>query len=174
MPPADDTSFTPLQRMLLRSDGTVAHLLEAYAGEPILVAKLFQELDAAGEGDAELELSVDDKVLRRRVVLQGAASGRILLYAEAVVALARVDPQLLDGLVSTDKPIGILLSEHRTETFREILRVQLTAAGPSGAHFKIEPTAELASRTYRILREQQPMILITEKFPLTFFRSVPA
>jgi chorismate-pyruvate lyase len=174
MRPADDTSFTRFQRMLLGTDGTVTHILEAYAGEPVEVVKLRQEFELAVDADAELELSAEDKVLRRRVLLKGAESGRTLLYAEAVVALARVAPELLEGLVSTDKPIGILLAEHRTETFREILRVRRELAGPSGAHFDIEPAAELVTRTYRIVHSGQPMILITEKFPVTFFRDVPA
>ena len=174
MRPVDDPSFTRFQRMLLGTDGTVTHMLEAYAGERVEVVKLLQEFDVAGAADVELGLPADAKVLRRRVLLRGANSGRNLLYAEAVVALARVGPELLDGLVTTDKPIGILLAEHRTETFREILRVACEPAGPTATHFDIEPAAAVASRTYRIVRGLQPIILITEKFPLTFFRGVPA
>ncbi len=170
----DDTSLTRFQRMLLGTDGTVTHILEAYAGEHVEVVKLRQEFELPDDADAELGLSPDDKVLRRRVLLKAAESGRTLLFAEAVVALARVEPELLDGLVATDKPIGILLAEHRTETFREILRVGREPAGPCGAHFGVEPDAELITRTYRIVRRHQPMILITEKFPATFFRDVPA
>jgi chorismate-pyruvate lyase len=169
---ADDPGLTRFQRMLLGTDGTVTHILEAYASEPVGVEKLLQEFDAVGAADAELELSTDDKVLRRRVLLRGRMSGRTLLYAEAVVALARVEPALLDGLVATDKPIGALLAEHRTETFREILRVQHEPAGLSGPHFGIEASARLVTRTYRIIRRQQPMILIHEKFPLAFFRGL--
>lgn len=160
--------------MLIGTDGTVTHILEAYAGERVEVVKLRQEFELPDDADAELGLSADDdKVLRRRVLLKGAESGRTLLFAEAVVALARVEPEFLDGLVTTDKPIGILLAEHRTETFREILRVRREPAGRYGTHFGVEADAELVSRTYRIVRRHQPMILITEKFPATFFRDVP-
>jgi chorismate-pyruvate lyase len=174
MRPADDPTFTRFQRMLVGTDGTVTHILEAYAGERVEVVKLRQELELPDAADAELDLSPDDKVLRRRVLLKGAESGRTLLFAEAVVALARVEPEFLDGLVTTDKPIGILLAEHRTETFREILRMCREPAGRYGEHFGIEADVELISRTYRIVRRQRPMILITEKFPATFFRDVPA
>lgn len=174
MAPADEPSFTRFQRMLLGTDGTVTHLLEAYAGEPVEVVKLLQEFDVAGAKDAELDLPANANVLRRRVLLRGANTGRNLLYAEAVVALARVGPELLDGLVTTDKPIGVLLAEHRAETFREILWAACEPAGPTAAHFDIEPSAAVASRSYRIVRGRQPVILITEKFPLTFFRGVPA
>lgn len=159
--------------MLLATDGTVTHVVEAYAGEPVEVVKLRQETDVSDEADLELDLPPDEKVLRRRVLLRGRHSKRALLYAEAVVALGRVEPGFLDGLVATDKPIGVLLAEHRTETFREILRVGQEPAGPLGAHFGVAPVEELLSRTYRIMARRQPIIMITEKFPTTFFRGVP-
>lgn len=170
---ADPTSFTRFQRMLLGTDGTVTRLLEAYAGEPMEVVKLLQELDTATGGDRDLDLPEHEKVLRRRVVLRGGRSKRILLYAEAVVALERMEPAFLDGLVGTDKPIGALLAEAHTETFREILRVGREPAGPSGAHLGLHAGAELISRTYRILVRRRPLILITERFPSQLFRVLP-
>ena len=174
MRPADDPALTRFQRMLLGTNGTVTHILEAYADEPVEVVKLRQEFDVVGDVDAELELSGDDKLLRRRVLLRGAQTGRTLLYAEATVAVARLEPEIIDGLVATDTPIGALLAAHRTETFREILRVQREPAGGRGVYFGVEASTELIARTYRIIRGQQPVILITEKFPLNYFRDVPA
>ncbi|HJV09666.1 MAG TPA: chorismate pyruvate-lyase family protein [Acidimicrobiales bacterium] len=174
MRPHGDASFTRFQRMLLGTDGTVTHVLEAYAGEPVEVVKLHQELSLPQATDAELELSAEEKVLRRRVLIKTVQTDRTLLYAEATVVVMRVEPAVLDGLVSTDKPIGILLAEHRVETFREILRVGRELAGPTSAYFGMEPDAELVARTYRIVHRGRPMILITEKFPLTSFRAVTA
>ena len=168
------TTFTRFQRMLVGTDGTVTHILEAYCDEPVEVVKLLHERDVAGALDADLELAPGDEVLRRRVLLRGARTHRSLLYAEAVVALGRVQAAFLDGLVSTDKPIGVLLAEARTETFREILHVGRELAGTCGTHFGLDPDAELISRTYRILRAGRPMILITEKFPADSFLDVPA
>jgi chorismate-pyruvate lyase len=169
-----DPSLTRFQRMLLGTDGTVTHILEAYADEPVEVVKLLQAFDVPNDADAELDVAAAGKVLRRRVVLRTVHSRRTLLYAEAVVAVDRVDPRIVDGLVATDKPIGILLAEVRTETFREILRVEREPAGANATHFGVEETTELISRTYRIVREGRPVILITEKFPSTYFRGVPA
>ena len=166
-------SWTRFQRMLLGTDGTVTHILEAYADEPIDVVKLLQEIDTWKAGDARLLLS-EGKVLRRHVLLLARRSRRILLYAEAVVVLERADPTLVRGLLETDKPIGVLLAENRTETFREILEVGREPAGSCGAHFGIDPSAELIFRTYRILAGQQPVMLITEKFPADSFRGLPA
>lgn len=164
---------TRFQRMLLGTDGTVTHILEAYADEPVEVVKLLQEFDTANDADVDLLLA-GDKVLRRRVLLRGRRSMRPLLYAEAVVVVERVDPAFLEGLLATDKPIGVLLAESRTETFREILRVGLEPAGACAPYLAIEASAEVFSRTYRVVARSQPMILITERFHADAFRELPA
>ncbi|HEX2048482.1 MAG TPA: chorismate pyruvate-lyase family protein [Acidimicrobiales bacterium] len=168
------TSLTRFQRMLVGTDGTVTHLLEAYAGEPMEVVKLLQELETLDDVDPELDLAAGEKVLRRRVVLRGRHSGNSLLHAEALVALSRVEPGFVDTLVTTEKPLGIVLAERRAETFREILTVGLEPAGPVGGHFGLDPTAAVVARTYRIVADGRPLIVVTEKFPEAFFRSVPA
>jgi len=170
----DSMSFTRFQRMLLGTDGTVTHILEAYAGEEIEVVKLLQEYDTVNDADLALGLAPDDKVLRRHVILRGRNSGRHLLYAEAVVVVGRVDAAVLDGLLHTEKPIGVLLAERRTETFREILRVAREPAGEVGAHFGLDAGAGVISRTYAIVKDRVPLMLITEKFPSDSFRGLPA
>lgn len=166
--------FTRFQRILLGTDGTVTHILEAYAGEPIEVVKLLHERGAPSEVDADLDVDGNDEVLRRQVLLRGRHSRRNLLYAEAVVALGRVEAAFLEGLVTTDKPIGVLLAERRTETFREILHVGRERAGAVGTHFGLEESAAVISRRYRIVHAHRPVILITERFPADFFLDVGA
>lgn len=168
------TSLTRFQRILLGTDGTVTHILEAYADEPIEAVKLFQELDAANAGDAQLELGEHEKVLRRRVVLRGRRSGQSLLYAEAVVVPHRVHLDVLNALLTTEKPIGRVLAENRTETFREILFVDREPAGPFGPLFGVDASAELIFRTYRIVAGRRPIMLITEKFPADRFLGLTA
>ncbi len=172
--PVAVAALPPFQRVLLGTDGAITFILEAYAGEPVEVAKLVQETDVAGSGDVRLLLDADEPVLRRTVLVRGMRSGHSLLYAEAVVVPRRVTPAFLAGLIETDKPIGRLLAESRTETFREILVVGREEAGPWAVHFETDPSAELLVRTYRIWAGQQPIVLITEKFPSTFFRHLPA
>jgi chorismate-pyruvate lyase len=170
----DTAPLTRFQRLLMGADGTVTHILEAYADEPVEVVKLHQGVEVATDADLDLRLSADDEVLRRRVLLRGRHSRRPLLYAEATVAIARVERSFLDGLVGTDRPIGLLLAENRTETFREVLVMDREPAGSLGTHFAVEPTAELLFRTYRILSRRRPVMVITEKFPTDFFRGLPA
>ena len=168
------TSLTRFQRILLGADGTLTHILEAYANEAIEAVKLQQELALSNEGDTALDLDGPATVLRRRVLLRAVYSRQILLYAEAVVVPERVGAEFLEGLVSTSRPIGRLLAENRVESFREILNVDREPAGTCAHHFGVEPTATLLFRTYRILSGGLPIMLITEKFPAEFFRDLPA
>ncbi|MGH9278674.1 MAG: chorismate--pyruvate lyase family protein, partial [Acidimicrobiales bacterium] len=149
------------------------HILEAYAGEPVEVLKLRQEFDTATPADRALEVAPGVGVLRRRVVLRGADSGQVLLYAEAVVVPERENPAVIDGLIHTDKPIGTLLAENRTETFREILAIGREAAGASASPLGVEAGDPVIARTYRIICEHRPSMLITEKFPVHFLRELP-
>jgi chorismate-pyruvate lyase len=147
----------------------VTRLLEAYADEPIEVVKLLQAFAPADAGDASLAMAPGDRVLRRRVLLRGRHSRRTMLYAEADVAAQHVHPAVLEGLLRTDKPIGVLLDANRTETFREILSVNREPAGPIGLHFGTDPTVDVFARTYLILAGGQPIVRITEKFPVVGF-----
>lgn len=167
------TTLSRFQRILVGTDGTVTHILEAYTGEPIEVVKLRQGNGACGPSAAWLELEPDAPVLRRRVVLRGRQSQQRLLYAEAVVVPDRVAGPVLDGLLGTDKPIGTLLAENRTETFREILVVDEEPAGECAVHLGVDPDTPMIFRTYRIVAQGRPIMLITEKFPTAFFRGLP-
>lgn len=169
----DPLVLTRFQRVLLGTDGTVTHILEAYTDEPIEVLKLRHDLDVPGPGDEALEAGPGTPVLRRHVVLRGRRSRQPLLYAEAVVVPGRLDPPVVDGLVGTDKPIGSLLAENRMETFREILAVDCEPAGACAGHLGVDPTADLIFRTYRIVFRGRPVMLITEKFPARSFRGLP-
>lgn len=158
-----------LQRMLLTTDGSVGRILENYAGEAIEAVKLEQFLSAGGEVCHPLELAAEDERLTRRVLLRGSQSGRSLLYADTLVALDRLHPLVRSGLLSTSEPIGRLLTTARTETFRDILSAGRVRAGVIGAHFAIDDDDELFVRTYRIVCGGRPVMLITEKFPTTWF-----
>ena len=168
------TSLSPFQRILLGADGTVTHILEAYADEPVEAVKLAQQLGTTETVDADIEAPEGTPVLRRRVVLRGRHSRRNLLYAEAVIVTERVGLTFIEGLVGTNLPIGTLLARDRTETFREILHVGRERAGPCSAHFGIDAAADVLSRTYRIVSRKLPIMVITERFPASYFLGRPA
>jgi chorismate-pyruvate lyase len=160
-----------LQRVLLTTDGSVGRILEVYADEPIEVVKLEQWSAPCGQEQPALELGADDEGLRRRVILRGAETCRSFIHAECLIALERLHPTVRSGLLDTDAPIGKLLTTVRAETFREILSAGRAPAGALCAHFGIDETDELFVRTYRIIANGLPIMLITEKFPTTWFLS---
>ncbi|MCA1704969.1 MAG: chorismate pyruvate-lyase family protein [Actinobacteria bacterium] len=160
-----------LQRVLLQTDGNVACILETYAGESIEAVKLEQFSAPFGEEILALELGADDERLSRRVILRGRRTGRNFLHAESLIAVARLHPVVRSGLLSTSEPIGRLLTGVRAETFREILSSGRMPAWALGAHFGVRETDEVFVRTYRIMSDGRPLMLITEKFPTTWFLS---
>src|SRR5262249_43517302 len=133
----------PIQRILMVTDGTVTEILEAYAGESMRVVKLDERMVVLTPPEPALEVTGRDPILRRRFLLKGSASQVSFLYAESLIALARLSMQMRDGLLSSRKPIGYLLQEHRLETFREILTGGRERAGLLATHFRLEPDAWL-------------------------------
>lgn len=163
--------WSVLQGVLLTTDGSVGRILEVFADEPIEIIKLKQWKAPCDEDTPALEVAAGDEVLRRRVILRGSETGRSFIYADCLIVLERLHPTVRSGLLSTDAPIGKLLTTVRAETLREVLSWDREPAGPLGAYFGIGEAAELFSRTYRIVAGGQPMMLITEKFPTTWFLS---
>lgn len=174
-------SLSLLQRILLTTDGTVGRILEQYTGESIEVVKLEQSFEPAQKGQVELGLSDPElgymgpeKVLLRRVILRGSRSGQNLIYAESTFRTEKLPTGLLERLLSTAVSIGQLLTEQRMETFREILASGQEHAGEACTYFGLEPSDMLLFRTYRIFLSSQPVVMITEKFPVQGALSLPA
>lgn len=160
-----------LQRVLLTTDGSVGPILEAYAGEPIEVIKLEQRTASCADGQPALQLGAEEEGLRRRVILRGSRSARSFIYADCLIALERLHPTVRSGLLSTSLPIGRLLTTVQAETFREVLSWGRERAQALGLHFGIGDGEEVFFRTYRIVQGGRPIMLITEKFPTTWFLS---
>ncbi len=167
--PVEHEGLSMVQRILLTTDGTVTRTLEACAGEPMELVKLSQSSMPAASAGRDLGVAEDDEVLFRRILMRGARSGRHLLYAESLIAPSRLHPRLRHGLHHSDAPIGRLLWEHRVETVRELVRWGLEPAGGCAAYFDVDPDHTLVSRTYRVVSQRQPIMLITEKLPADSF-----
>jgi chorismate-pyruvate lyase len=162
-----------MQRILLVTDGTVTHIVEAYAGEPIQVVKLEQSVGTWASQSPDISLSEDEPVVRRRVLLRGSRSQTNYVYAESLILTDRLAPRVRDELISTEDPIGKILTGSRTETFREVIRSGRQPAEALGQYFGLEPSDILIFRTYTIAAGARPIMVITERFPLSSFQSVP-
>jgi chorismate-pyruvate lyase len=74
-----------------------------------------------------------------------------------------------ETILQTDTPIGQLWKMSRLETYREI--VDFRREHDDGIAALLGVAAQLLSRTYVIHTGGQPMGLIVEKFPVTYFGS---
>ena len=166
----DPRKMSSFQRILLTTDGTVTEILEAQLWEAIKIIKLYQETIQTETAVPYLEIPTGSTALVRKVLLRGKCSHKNYIYAESITLPERLDPKIKEGLLTTQKPIGRLMLEARTETFREILVCKMEDIGEIGQYYDLPADAKLISRTYRIFAGGQPIMLITEKFPESYFK----
>lgn len=162
-----DPSLTLFQKVLLTTDGTVTQLLELYTGQAVRVRKLGQQV-APGDASQALQTQSGDMILNRRILLRTEQQN--LLYAESRFVIDRLPAGVQQQLIETDRPIGLLWREHHMETYREIVVQERELAGGLAAHFGLDAATTLLSRSYLIYHHEQPLGMITEKFPIEYFR----
>ena len=162
--------LTPFQRGLLVADGTVTRFIEAYTLTPVEVALLQQTKQPLATENDWLQLPTGADVISRQVVLQTHSQGKsapiLHAYATSLIAPQRLSEFLLDGLTVDKQGLGGLLRRSGLETRRELLWCgieTLTDLPPSVSHLEGET---FISRAYRVFSDQEPLMLINEKFPL--------
>ncbi|MCQ8894382.1 MAG: beta-ribofuranosylaminobenzene 5'-phosphate synthase [Methanolinea sp.] len=163
--------LSPLQRVLLGTDGSVTRLLELASGAPVAVITRLQVVERADPRIAEqLQVRPGEEVNHRVVELKNTRSGETLIYAESYTPLSRLSPSFRDDLMRADIPIGKILEMHRLETRREILGISAgTRPQEVAAVFGLAGNPLFLSRQYRIIHENSPLMHIEETFPAMFF-----
>lgn len=146
----------PFLRALLVADGTVTLLLRAYFDELIQVDTLEQSSFTINEPLAHLHLKTGDEAFYRRVVLTGAESHRTYANALSLLNPAALKPELFDPLIEETVGMGEVLRNSARGSYREVLDVR--------AINKFE-----ISRTYTVILDGHPAILITETFDRRWF-----
>lgn len=163
----DVGTLSPMQKILLGTDGSVTTLLENVLGCKVTVHTLSQEVMPADEDMAAfLNIHAREPVNHRIVTLNEELSGKVLLYAVSDTPLSRLKPSFREDLMRADIPIGRIMKTHQIEARREIDDVRVCRAGTGMSSvfgiFRHEP---LLSRRYRIITGGEPMITIRETFP---------
>ncbi len=166
------SELSTFQRIILTTDGTLTEILEAYLAEKILLIKLSEQVRPLTEACTPLDLSAGHEIIERKIMLQGRISHQNWIYAESLLVPERLEQRFRDRLLVSQEPIGRLWLEHRLETFKEMVHMCRQPAEHLAQLFKLQPDDLLLSRTYRVISKQQPIILITEKFPESFFRNM--
>jgi len=159
----------PLLRALLVMDGTVTKTLEAYFWEPVEVATLRQEFIHAEHPIPWIRTAPGDRVLVRRARLSGVESKRAYAAAFSVIRTHLMPEAFKLRLIDRRIGIGVLIRDSGLESYREVLEIGIEPADESGDS-TAPATSELVFRTYRILIDGKPVILITEHFPLDLYR----
>ena len=131
----------PFLRALLVTDGTVTKILEAYFWEPVAVRTLEQDFWTTERPVEWLGLGAGEQVLIR-------------LAHDLIPATFR------QRLIDREIGIGVLIRDSGLESYREVMEIGIDQP---------DPGEERVYRTYRIFIAGQPVILITESFPLAFY-----
>lgn len=160
----DLEAVPPFLRTLLVTDGTVTKCLEAYFWEPVRVENLGQTQVIVAQDIDWLDLKQGSPALFREVRLRGAASGNVYTYAKSILKLDLLPQHLQDDLLGGEIGIGEMLRERGLETYREVLDIGREFDESLVPIFDIKRCGELIYRTYRVLMNHVPAMLITEKF----------
>ena len=162
--------LTPFQRGLLVTDGTVTRFIEAYTFMSVEVVLLQQTRQTLPNKHAWLQLPAGEEVISRQVVLQTHSTDKspaiTHTYADSLIVPKRLSKCILDGLESNKQGLGGLLRHSGLETRRELLWCgieTLTDLPSIVAHLEGKT---FVSRAYRVFADQEPLMLINEKFPL--------
>jgi chorismate-pyruvate lyase len=164
--PIDVAALSPLQRGLLVIDGTVTTFLEATLLEPVEVVRLDQQESRAITADEWLGIGADAPVIRRRVMLRGRDSQRLLAWADSRIATERAGGTLRAGLEQAAGGLGRILLDSALETRRECLWFGREGRAEAPAAVAAAWPGEFLSRTYRVIAGGRPLMVITERFPL--------
>ena len=159
-------NLSPLQKVLLGTDGSVTRLLELATGAPVEIRTIRQEVIPADRRCADrLDCREGEPVNHRVVDLLNSCTGDLLIHAVSDTPLSRLSPGIRDDLMRADIPIGRILLEHQIESRREItgVCVQLPDTDP-GAPTPGKPPEPQLSRQYRIIHHGLPLIHIEESF----------
>ncbi|EGV28425.1 protein of unknown function DUF98 [Thiorhodococcus drewsii AZ1] len=148
-------------RALLVTDGTVTKTLEAYFWESVAVDTLEQRFEVASESVPWIQVQTGDLCLVRDARLRGTSTDRNYVEAFSLIRIDLIPPGFRQRLIDREIGIGVLIRDSGLESYREVLDIGLdrTAEG-----------AAAVFRTYRIIIDGRPVILITEYFPLTLYR----
>jgi chorismate-pyruvate lyase len=154
-------SLPPFLRALLATDGTVTKILEAYFWEPVAVDTLEQRFETAEAEVPWIEVRTGDRCLIRDARLRGVHSGRGYAEAFSLIRTQLIPEGFRRRLIDREIGIGVLIRDSGLESYREVLDVAMDTGEGGG---------KAVYRTYRIIIDGKPVILITEYFPLALYR----
>jgi len=164
--------LSTFQRILLTTNGTITDMIEAYSGEQIKLVKLSEEIINLERDIPEMQLKKGDEVVERKILLRGSISQRNYVYADSILVLDRLENNVREELLNTKKPIGKVWVEQKVAIFKENIDSGREVASHLADYFQIQPKENLIFRTYCVISNKQYTMMITEKFPESYFQRI--
>jgi len=162
-----DKSLSLFQKILLTTDGTVTDLVSLYTGKMIRVNKIAQRMSLS-EASEDFLCCRETPLLKRDVLLCNETKNYI--YAESIFVFGLLSRSIQYKLLETDQPIGLMWKEEKLETYRDLLGHKVEICEKVATYFDVQPQTPIISRTYFIYHQQAILGVITEKFPITYFK----
>jgi chorismate-pyruvate lyase len=159
-------TLSPVERALLVIDGTVTRFLEAYMMEPIDIVRLGETREILMRPHIWLDLPKGEKVVSRRVLLRGKYSDRVYASAASLVVPGRVKKAVQPVKAHIPEGLGRMLLNGRTEQYRELLWYGKEVANDLPGEMRSLTSECSMVRTYRIIVNAEPAMMITEWFEL--------
>ncbi len=153
----------PHQRAFLVCDGTITSLIEAFTLEPLTVDLQEEALvPASAEYAYLLAVSPATAVVRRRVLIRGSESCQVYAYAESMLLPDRLPVGFLRTVYEDPRGLGSALCRAMVSSRRELLWFgRITSLGWPDYPL---PSLPLTSRTYQLVVDENPAMLISEHF----------
>lgn len=174
----DIAAMPAILRTLLVTDGTVTKTLEAYFWEPVSVVSLDQHEVKAAKSIEFLDCLQGDPLLDRQIRLVGQSTKKVYAYAHSFIRLDMLPPTICSDLKAGLIGIGEILRESGLETYRELVDLGKETSeeadktiSKSNSNESLPKDEHIIYRTYRIMINHKPVILVTERFPYSIYSS---
>lgn len=145
-------------RICAGTDGSVTQLLEVLTGKSVKVETISQGIIKATKEIARLlDIETGEDVNDRLVTLK--VDDIVYVLAKSLSPINRIPRGIRDDLMRADIPIGKILREHKLETRRDILKMEIV-------HRDFFGELPVLSREYKIIYENAVLMWINECFPV--------
>ena len=158
----DFRELTSFERAWLVIYGTVTRFLEAQKLEPIKIVECGRSKETLRKDHAWLDLPKGSVVASRRVMLQGGQSGHVHASAASLVVPERLKEAVGRPVDKIPEGLGRILLSGCTEQYRELLWYGKEVYSDLPGEIRSLSTEYCLSRTYRIMVNKKPVMLITE------------
>lgn len=146
------TTLNSVERLLMATDGTVTHMLEALTRGEVSVTILHR--------------SVENGVLSREVVLEREVDGSRLVWSDSDIYLDVIDGNTANELVDGEVGIGDLLRSTYADTWRRVVDMKRVTRDVWGVPQYIDSnTNAFLYREYEVHSGGDVLMVIREYFP---------